>query len=209
MYSQPTLLVTTVLYTCVCTYVRIELLLGQVDNLSTPVQIAVVGKYTGLQDSYLSVIKALKHSSITAERDLVLAWVEASDLEADSEKTTPDKFATAWSVIHNVDGIVIPGGFGNRGVEGKIQCAEWARLNNKPLLGVCLGFQCMVIEYCRNKLDMIGANSTEFDEETQHPAVIFMPEVNKEGKCVYLHTSTHFIVAVVESTRNSRLFWYS
>ncbi|CAM9824173.1 unnamed protein product [Chrysoparadoxa australica] len=152
----------------------------KVDLVTEPVRIAIVGKYTGLQDSYLSVIKALKHSSIEASRDLVLEWVDASHLEPEAEAQCPEDFMAAWAMVKEVDGLVIPGGFGNRGVEGKIMCAKWAREAKKPLLGVCLGFQCMVIEYCRDVLGWKGANSAEFDEGTEHPVVIFMPEVNKE-----------------------------
>eukprot|EP00611_Tribonema_gayanum_P004237 TRINITY_DN13408_c0_g1_i1.p1 TRINITY_DN13408_c0_g1~~TRINITY_DN13408_c0_g1_i1.p1 ORF type:complete len:606 (-),score=116.30 TRINITY_DN13408_c0_g1_i1:21-1580(-) len=157
------------------------MLAQKVDTSTMPISIAVVGKYTGLQDSYLSVIKSLKHSAIAAGRDLVIEWVEASNLEAESKEETPERYADAWDVISRVDGIVIPGGFGNRGVEGKIECASWARTHNKPLLGICLGFQCMVIEYCRSVLGLKDANSTEFNEATEHPAVIFMPEISKEA----------------------------
>ncbi|CAN0386890.1 unnamed protein product [Ascophyllum nodosum] len=151
-----------------------------VDEVAAPVRIAIVGKYTGLQDSYLSVIKALKHSAVHVGRELVLVWVEASDLEEGSKETSPDKHAEAWNTLESVDGVVLPGGFGTRGVEGKILTAKWARETRKPLLGVCLGFQCMVIEHCRTVLEWEGANSTECDETTPYPVVIFMPEVNKK-----------------------------
>ncbi|CAB1118556.1 unnamed protein product [Ectocarpus sp. CCAP 1310/34] len=95
-----------------------------VDEVTTPVRIAIVGKYTGLQDSYLSVIKALKHSAVHAKRDLQLIWVEASDLEVESKEASPDKHAEAWSTLTGVDGVVLPGGFGTRGVEGKILTAK-------------------------------------------------------------------------------------
>ncbi|CAN0403429.1 unnamed protein product [Pylaiella littoralis] len=151
-----------------------------VDDVTTPVRIAIVGKYTGLQDSYLSVIKALKHSAVHVGRDLQLVWVEASDLEEESQEGTPGKHAEGWKTLEGVDGVVLPGGFGTRGVEGKILTAKWARETGKPLLGVCLGFQCMVVEHCRTLLGWEGANSTECDEATPHPVVIFMPEVDKK-----------------------------
>eukprot|EP00904_Undaria_pinnatifida_P007563 jgi/Undpi1/3937/HiC_scaffold_16.g07305.m1 len=151
-----------------------------VDEVTTPVRIAVVGKYTGLQDSYLSVIKALKHSAVHVGRDLTLVWVEASNLEAEMLKESPEKHAETWNTLKSVDGVVLPGGFGTRGVEGKILTAKWARETRKPLLGVCLGFQCMVVEYCRTLLGWESANSTECEEDTSSPVVIFMPEVNKK-----------------------------
>jgi CTP synthase len=91
----------------------------------------------------------------------------------------PEKYSEAWNVLKNADGILVPGGFGIRGIEGKIKAAEYARINKIPYLGVCLGLQIATIEFCRNVLGMENANSTEFDENTPHPAVIFMPEISK------------------------------
>ncbi len=156
---------------------------NKVDNCKLPVKIALVGKYTGLQDSYLSVTKALKHAAVYVDRTLELFWVDASDLEQENEvegdKDRKFKSNNAWMMLKEADGIVIPGGFGTRGVEGKVQCAHWARLTGKPILGICLGFQTMVIEFCRDVLGWKGANSTEVDEHTEYPVVIYMPEVSK------------------------------
>jgi CTP synthase len=135
------------------------------------VQICLIGKYTGLQDSYLSVIKALRHAAIACQHKLDLQWVEATDLE--------NQVAEAWDKVRNCQGVIVPGGFGNRGFDGKVLAAEYCRKNNKPYLGVCLGFQAVVVEYCRNVLNLNGANSTEFDEKTEHPVVFFMPEIDK------------------------------
>lgn len=146
----------------------------RVDGLSEEVHIAMVGKYTGLSDSYLSVIKALQHSSFEVGRKLVIDWIEASDLE-----DSPNKDNEAWSLLNKADGILVPGGFGDRGIEGKILAAGHARENNIPYLGVCLGLQVAVIEFCRSVLGWQGANSTEFDEATPHPVVVFMPEISK------------------------------
>jgi len=157
-----------------------QALADHVDAISIPVTIVLVGKYTGLQDSYLSVIKALKHSAIEADRDLQLLWVEASDLDEETKETDPEKFNKAWDVLKSGDGVVIPGGFGARGSEGKIACAKWCREEKRPLLGVCLGMQVMVIEYARTMLGWADANSTEFAEETKNPTIIFMPEISKE-----------------------------
>jgi CTP synthase len=147
-----------------------------VDKFSESVQIALIGKYNGLQDSYLSVIKSLKHASIACERKLDLVWVEASQLEdKDSEE-----YEAAWEIVRAADGIIVPGGFGNRGFKGKCLAAEYCRKNKKPYLGICLGFQAMVVEYARNVIGWDDANSAEFDDKTAHPVVIFMPEIDTE-----------------------------
>jgi CTP synthase len=135
------------------------------------VQICLIGKYTGLQDSYLSVIKALRHAAIACQRKLDLQWVEATDLEEQNEE--------AWNKVKQAQGIIVPGGFGNRGFDGKVLAAQYCRENKIPYLGVCLGFQAQVVEYCRNVLNLEGANSTEFDEKSAHPVVFFMPEIDK------------------------------
>lgn len=114
----------------------------KLDNFEQKVTIALIGKYNGLSDSYLSVIKALKHSSIYCEKDLDLVWVDASKLEEQDDN--------AWAEVKRADGIIVPGGFGNRGFEGKMLAANYCRIHKVPYLGVCLGFQAMVIEFCRN-----------------------------------------------------------
>ena len=148
-----------------------EEMADRVDNLGEDVHISIVGKYTGLTDSYLSVIKGLQHASYAVNRTLVIDWIEASNLEDESHDD--------WSTLKAADGILVPGGFGDRGTEGKILAANYARMNNVPYLGICLGLQIATIEFCRNVLGMEGANSTEFDENTPHPAVVFMPEISK------------------------------
>jgi len=143
------------------------------------VHIAVAGKYTDLADSYLSVIKALQHASFKVDRKLVIDWIESSDLDDDAKNTDPESHESAWKLLREADGILVPGGFGIRGIEGKIKAAEYARINKVPYLGVCLGLQVATIEFCRNVLGLEGANSTEFEEEARHQAVIFMPEISK------------------------------
>jgi len=149
------------------------------DNLSIPVKIAMVGKYTGLADSYLSVLKALQHACIACSRKLVLEWVASTDLEDHAKEETPEAHAAAWNTLKNAHGVLVPGGFGDRGVEGKILAATFARTNGVPYLGICLGMQLAVVEFARNVLGMKDANSTEFDSATPHPCVVFMPEVSK------------------------------
>ena len=150
-----------------------------VDNLEEIIKIAMVGKYTGLSDSYLSVIKALQHSSYEVNRKLEINWIESESLDDKKKSEDPEKYTEAWDILKAADGILVPGGFGIRGIEGKIKAAEYARVNKVPYLGVCLGLQIATIEFCRNVLGMENANSTEFDENTPQPAVIFMPEISK------------------------------
>ena len=147
------------------------------DTLTEEVHIAMVGKYTNLSDAYLSVIKSLQHAAMAVDRKLVIDWIEASHLESDWENEEEKKLA--WSLLEKANGVLVPGGFGDRGVEGKILAAHYARTNNTPYLGICLGLQVATIEFCRNVLGLEGANSTEFDENAPTAAVVFMPEISK------------------------------
>ncbi len=153
-----------------------RMMADKVDTLEDEVRIAMVGKYTGLSDSYLSVIKALQHSAFAVGRKLQIDWIESTDLDP-NDRT--DNHEEAWEVLESADGILVPGGFGNRGVEGKIAAANYARVNEVPYLGVCLGLQIATIEFCRNVLNIEGANSAEFDEDAPVHAVVFMPEISK------------------------------
>ncbi|GBG84883.1 hypothetical protein CBR_g39345 [Chara braunii] len=149
------------------------------DGLVTPVRIAMVGKYTGLADSYLSVLKALQHACIDSSRKLILEWVAATDLEPNSHVEKPEAYKKAWEALKGADGVLVPGGFGDRGVLGKILAAQYAREHRVPFLGICLGLQIAVIEFARSVLKLSQANSTEFDQATPCPCVVFMPEVSK------------------------------
>ena len=146
------------------------------DTLTEEVHIAMVGKYTDLSDAYLSVIKSLQHAAMAVDRKLVIDWIEASHLE---EGWGAEEHNTAWKALREADGVLVPGGFGDRGVEGKIKAAHYARTENVPYLGICLGLQIATIEFCRNVLGMTGANSTEFEDNPEHAAVVFMPEISK------------------------------
>lgn len=146
------------------------------DTLTDEIHIAMVGKYTDLSDAYLSVIKSLQHAAMAVDRKLVIDWIEASHLEPEWDK---DESAAAWAALKNTDGILVPGGFGDRGIEGKIAAAHHARTNEVPYLGICLGLQVATIEFCRNVLGLEGANSTEFEDNPAHAAVVFMPEISK------------------------------
>ncbi|KAK9937297.1 hypothetical protein M0R45_014097 [Rubus argutus] len=148
-------------------------------TLHDAVRIAMVGKYTGLSDAYLSVLKALLHASVACRRKLVVDWVAAGDLEDVTAKESPEVHKDAWDLLKGADGVLVPGGFGDRGVQGKILAAKYARENKVPFLGICLGMQIAVIEFARSVLGMLDANSTEFDPETTSPCVVFMPEGSK------------------------------
>ena len=146
------------------------------DTLTEEVHIAMVGKYTDLSDAYLSVIKSLQHAAMAVDRKLVIDWIEASHLE---ENWAAEDHEAAWAALRRADGVLVPGGFGDRGVEGKIRAAHYARTEGVPYLGICLGLQIATIEFCRNVLGMTGANSTEFEDNPEHAAVVFMPEISK------------------------------
>ncbi|CAL9055616.1 unnamed protein product [Musa banksii] len=146
------------------------------ENLNSTVKIAMVGKYTGLTDSYLSVVKALLHACVACSFRPSVEWIAASDLEDESARVTPEAYEMAWKALKGSSCILVPGGFGDRGVPGMILAAKYARENKIPYLGICLGMQISVIEISRSILGLEGANSEEFDPQTPHPVVMFMPE---------------------------------
>lgn len=140
-----------------------------VDRLYSPkqdIEIALVGKYVRLNDAYLSVVEALRHASIAHGCELNLRWINSEDLETGDLDTH----------LHGVNGIVVPGGFGIRGVDGKIAAIEYAKRHHIPFLGLCLGMQCAVIEWARNVAQLANANSAEFDPHTPNPVINLLPE---------------------------------
>ena len=137
-------------------------------NYDKKVTIAVVGKYVALQDAYISITESLRHAAVANEAELDIHWVNAEEIEA--EGTDMDK------VMAGVDGILVPGGFGNRGIEGKIKAIQYAREHKIPFFGICLGMQCAVIEFARHVCGMADANSSEFAPESEHPVIDLMPE---------------------------------
>ena len=141
-------------------------LVDRINSCKAKVRIALVGKYVQLWDAYMSVIQALKNASVYHGFELELVWV-------DSEGVSP---MLVESQLRDVDGVLIPGGFGVRGIEGKIQAVKYARENRKPFLGICLGMQCAVVEFARNQAGMAGANSSEFDQGTPYPVIDLLPE---------------------------------
>jgi CTP synthase len=134
------------------------------------VEIAVCGKYVELRDSYKSIMESLYHAAVANDARLKIKWLDTDRMEDEVQLANTLAYA---------DGILIPGGFGMRGVEGKIKIVKYARENKKPFLGICLGLQCMIIEYARNVCGMKGANSTEFDDSTSYPVIDLLPEQKK------------------------------
>ncbi|EJD43400.1 CTP synthase [Auricularia subglabra TFB-10046 SS5] len=152
------------------------------ERLFDEVTIVLVGKYTSLKDSYMSVIKSLEHSAFQCRRKLKLQLVPSEDLERETLETAPVKYHDAWRALVGAQGVLVPGGFGQRGTEGMILAIKWAREQNVPFFGICLGFQVAVVEWARNVLGMKDANSTELNEDTKHPAIVFMPEISTTHK---------------------------
>ncbi|NDL67376.1 CTP synthase [Anaerotalea alkaliphila] len=135
-------------------------------HMEDKVEIALVGKYVELHDAYISIVESLKHAGIHHGRNVEIRWVNSEEVEHSDLSRT---FA-------GVDGILVPGGFGDRGVEGKLRAVQYARENKVPFLGICLGMQCAVIEYARNVLGLTDAHSSELNPETPNPVIDLMPE---------------------------------
>lgn len=131
------------------------------------VKIALVGKYVELHDAYISIVEALHHAGIQLETHIEIEWIDAEEINNKNK---------AEQVLKKVDGILVPGGFGDRGIEGKILAVEYARTKKVPFLGICLGMQCVVIEYARNVANLEGANSSEIMPQTQYPVIDIMAE---------------------------------
>ncbi|MFE8701879.1 CTP synthase [Cytobacillus sp. FJAT-54145] len=141
-------------------------LLDKVRNLSKTTRIALVGKYVELQDAYISVVEAMKHAGYAFDSDIDIKWVN-------SEEVTSENVA---EFLGDVDGVLVPGGFGDRGIEGKILATQYARENKKPFLGICLGMQLASVEFARNVLGLKGAHSAEIDPTTEFPIIDLLPE---------------------------------
>jgi len=142
-------------------------LVERIRNPKKTVKVAIAGKYTKLSDAYISVVESLKHAGYANDVAIDIKWINSEDC-LDEKKCI--------ELLKDVQAVVIPGGFGVRGVEGKLNVIRYARENNVPFLGLCLGLQCTVIEYARNVVGLKGANSTEFDENAQYPVIDLMLE---------------------------------
>ena len=142
-----------------------------VEDFTSPlysIKIGLVGKYVSLHDAYLSVVEALKHGGIANRAEVEIKWIDAEEVNEE----------TADVLLGDCDGILVPGGFGTRGTEGKILAINYARTHKKPFLGLCLGLQLAIVEFARNVCKLSGANSIELDPETKYPVIALMPEQN-------------------------------
>ena len=142
-----------------------------VEDLRHPtdeVQMALVGKYVSLHDAYISVVEALKHGGITNHATVHIKWI-------DSETVTPENVE---ELLGDCNGVLVPGGFGSRGIEGKILAIQYARTHGIPFLGLCLGMQLTIVEYARNVIGYTDAHSVELDPNTTHPVIALMPDQN-------------------------------
>lgn len=149
-------------------------LVNRINHPEKKVTIGLVGKYIALQDAYLSVAESLRHAGIYHNAEVEIKWIQAEELNEDN----------VAEVLSSVNGILVPGGFGDRGVEGKILAIQYARENKVPFLGICLGMQCAVIEYARNVVGLDGAHSSEFAPDTPYPVIDLLPEqrdINEKG----------------------------
>lgn len=142
-------------------------LVEKMGNLERTVRIAIVGKYVKLQDAYISINESLRHAGVANNTNIEFKWIHAEDVE---------KADDANALFNDVDGILVPGGFGDRGIEGKIRAAQYARENRIPFFGICLGMQIAVVEFARNVVGLKGANSSEFSPESPYPVIDLMPE---------------------------------
>ena len=143
-----------------------EEMIAEIRRPKPTIRVALVGKYVELHDAYMSVREALYHAGISNDRQVEIEWIYSGDLEK----------GRYWERLEGVSGVVVPGGFGERGIEGKIKVARWARENKVPYLGLCLGMQVMCIELARSVLGNDEANSTEFDRNCEHPVISLMPD---------------------------------
>lgn len=154
-----------------------ETLNRKIVEVKKPIRIAICGKYNELEDAYISVVEAIKAASYAHDRQPILEWIHSEVLE----KPNSQEGRSAWSALKKCNAILVPGGFGNRGMEGKIMAAKYAREHKVPYLGLCLGAQIMAIEFARNVVGIADATSAEFDEENEfkHHIVHYMPGMYK------------------------------
>ncbi|MFC0296453.1 CTP synthase [Geobacillus jurassicus] len=176
LYAVPLMLQEQKLDQIVCEHLRLncreadmtewKALVEKVRNLSKTTKIALVGKYVELPDAYISVVEALRHAGYVFDTDIDIQWVNAEHVTRDN----------AAELLKEADGILVPGGFGDRGVEGKIEAIRYAREQRVPFLGICLGMQLASIEFARHVVGLKGAHSSEFDPNTPHPIIDLLPE---------------------------------
>ncbi|WP_071461012.1 CTP synthase [Bacillus massilinigeriensis] len=176
LYSVPLALQAQDLDSIVCKHLKLQCgeadmtewkeLVNKVQSLTNKTKIALIGKYVELQDAYISVVEALRHAGYTFDSDIEIKWIN-------SEEVTEENVA---ELLNEVDGILVPGGFGDRGIDGKIFAIQYAREQKKPFLGICLGMQLASIEFARNVLKLNGAHSAEINPDTPYPIIDLLPE---------------------------------
>ncbi|CAA6813701.1 MAG: CTP synthase (EC, partial [uncultured Campylobacterales bacterium] len=150
-------------------------LVSKIIKPENTVKIAFVGKYLKLKESYKSLTESLIHAGANLDTKVEIVWIDAPKIEKNDEKT--------WNDLKSCSGVLVAGGFGKRGIEGKISCIEYARVNKIPYLGICLGMQLVLIEFARNVLGIKDAHSVEFDKETKEPVVYLIDEfLSQNGK---------------------------
>ncbi|KAI8628335.1 CTP synthase [Xylariaceae sp. FL1651] len=145
------------------------------------VNIALVGKYVSSPDAYMSVTKALEHASMHLRLSLKILWIDAEHLEPEMQTADLTKYQKAWDVLHTASGLIVPGGFGKRGILGMMLSSQWARENSIPFLGVCLGFQVAVMQFARDVCSLPNADSEEFDPTAKEPVIVYMPELDRQN----------------------------
>jgi len=145
-------------------------LIDIINNLEGKVKIGIIGKYTNLKDSYISIVESLNHGGYYSRRNVEIEWINSGEI---------DDIANCSRILDNIDGMLVPGGFGIRGINGKINAVRYARENQIPYFGICLGMQCAVIEFAKNALGIEDANSSEFDRKTKNPVIDIMVEQKK------------------------------
>ncbi|EIJ80282.1 CTP synthetase [Bacillus methanolicus PB1] len=176
LYSIPLALQEQNMDKIVCEHLKLECgeadmtewveLVERVTNLSRKTKIALVGKYVELQDAYLSVVEALKHAGYYFDAEVEIKWINSEKVNAENVK----------ELLNDADGILVPGGFGDRGIDGKIFAIQYAREQKKPFFGICLGMQLASVEFARNVLGLEGAHSSEIDPDTKNPIIDLLPE---------------------------------
>lgn len=176
LYSIPLALQEQNMDKIVCEHLKLECgeadmtewiqLVERVTNLSRKTKIALVGKYVELQDAYLSVVEALKHAGYYFDAEVEIKWINSEEVTAENVQ----------ELLNDADGILVPGGFGDRGIDGKIFAIQYAREQKKPFFGICLGMQLASVEFARNVLGLEGAHSSEIDPDTKHPIIDLLPE---------------------------------
>lgn len=171
-------------------------MINQIRNLKHAVNIGIIGKYTALKDAYLSVYEALLHGGYALDAKVEITWIDSENIEKTS----------AAELLENLDGIVIPGGFGKRGTAGKMEAIRHARENNIPFLGICYGMHLAAVEFATNVCGLTGASSTEIEPDTPYPIISLLEEqkqITQKGGTMRLG---HYSCAILKDTKTFNLY---